>query len=134
MIRRKLLYPFARIYFFFTTNFYRFFGIKIGKGSYVYKNVYLDIRRGQIIIGKNVHITRGCTIISHIGFMPQKDKPTIIEDNVLVMFNSTIFPGVTIGENSVIYPGSVVTKDIPPGVIVMGNPGKIIGKKSEHFK
>lgn len=49
-----------------------------------------------------------------------------IKNNVWIGAGSIILPGVTIGENSVVGAGSVVTKDIPPNVIYAGNPAKFI--------
>lgn len=54
------------------------------------------------------------------------DKPINIKDNVWIGANVTVLPGVTIGENSVIGAGSVVTKDIPSNVVAVGNPCKVI--------
>lgn len=45
--------------------------------------------------------------------------------------NSTILPGITIGEEALVGAGSVVTRDVPPGAIVAGNPAKIIGQVSQ---
>ena len=53
-------------------------------------------------------------------------KPVIIGDNVWITSNVTILPGVTIGSNTVIGAGSVVTHDIPSGVLAAGNPCKVI--------
>ncbi|EOB2211040.1 DapH/DapD/GlmU-related protein [Campylobacter upsaliensis] len=50
----------------------------------------------------------------------------MIKDRVWIGINATICPGVTIGENAIIATGSVVTKDVPPNVIVGGNPAKIL--------
>lgn len=50
----------------------------------------------------------------------------IIENNVWLGMNAIVLKGVTIGENSVIAAGSVVTKSIPPNCIACGNPAKII--------
>ena len=55
-----------------------------------------------------------------------------IEDNVWIGDNVVILPGVTIGSNSVIGAGSVVTKDVPEGVVVAGSPARIIKKKDEQ--
>ena len=55
-------------------------------------------------------------------------KPVIIGDNVWLGVNATVLKGVTIGENSLIGAGSVVTKDIPPNTIAVGNPCQIIRK------
>ncbi|MGQ9452645.1 acyltransferase [Leclercia sp. TB492] len=51
---------------------------------------------------------------------------TLIKKGASVGANATILPGITIGYNSIVGAGSVVTKDIPDNVIVAGNPAKII--------
>ena len=53
-------------------------------------------------------------------------KPVFIKDNVWIGFNAVILKGVTIGENSVIAAGAVVTKDVPANVVFAGNPGVIV--------
>lgn len=55
-------------------------------------------------------------------------KPVTIGDNVWITSNVVILPGVTIGSNSVIDAGCVVTHDIPPGVFAAGNPCKVVKK------
>jgi len=61
---------------------------------------------------------------------PQRPKlrtaPVIISDNVWIGMNATILKGVTIGENSVVAAGSVVTKSVPANVVVAGNPAIIV--------
>jgi acetyltransferase-like isoleucine patch superfamily enzyme len=51
-----------------------------------------------------------------------KTAPVIISDNVWIGMNATILKGVTIGENSVVAAGSVVTKSVPANTVVAGNP------------
>lgn len=53
-------------------------------------------------------------------------KEVIIEDDVWIGLNSIILPGVRIGKSSIIGAGSIVTKDIPPFSIAIGNPAKVI--------
>jgi len=53
-------------------------------------------------------------------------KPIVIQRNVWIAAAATIIGGVTVGENSVVAAGSVVTKDVPPSTLVGGNPARII--------
>ena len=53
-------------------------------------------------------------------------KPIVIERSVWIAAGAIIIGGVTVGENSVVAAGSVVTRDVPPGTLVGGNPAKVI--------
>lgn len=53
-------------------------------------------------------------------------KPVHIGNNVWIGMNAIILKGVTIGENSVVGAGAVVVHDVPPNVVVAGNPAKIV--------
>ena len=53
-------------------------------------------------------------------------KPVTIGENCWIAGNVTILPDVTIGDNTIIGAGSVVTKDIPSNVIAVGNPCRVI--------
>ena len=61
-------------------------------------------------------------------------KDVNIEDHVWIGAGAIILPGVTIGENSVIGAGSVVTKDVPPNVLAYGNPCKVIKEINQEEK
>ncbi|MEG9328782.1 sugar O-acetyltransferase [Salinimicrobium catena] len=61
-------------------------------------------------------------------------KPIVIGNNVWIGGNTVINPGVTIGDNTIIGSGSVVTKDIPEGVIAAGNPCKVLREITETDK
>ena len=54
-----------------------------------------------------------------------KVEPTLVKKGASIGSNSTILSNVTIGENAIVGAGSVVTKDVPPNMIVAGNPGRL---------
>lgn len=59
-------------------------------------------------------------------------RPIVIKDNCWICSGATITGGVTIGENSVVAAGAVVTKDVPPNCIVGGVPAKVIREIDEQ--
>ncbi|WP_270989517.1 sugar O-acetyltransferase [Campylobacter upsaliensis] len=113
--------------------FYTDFGrnIRVGKNFFMNQAcTFMD--RGGITIGDDVFIApKVClTTINH-DFNPYNrkatfTKPIVIKDRVWIGINAAICPGVTIGKNSIIATGSVVTKDVPPNVIVGGNSTRIL--------
>jgi galactoside O-acetyltransferase len=63
---------------------------------------------------------------------PAQALPIDIGSNVWIGMNSTVMPGVSIGDNSVIGAGSVVTRAIPSGVVAYGNPCRVIRPVSKN--
>lgn len=116
---------------------------KVHFGDYVYANFNLtlvddiDIYVGNnVMFGPNVIIaTAGHPILPElreIGY--QFNAPVHIGNNVWIGGGAIILPGVTIGDNSVIGAGAVVTKDIPPNVVAVGNPCKVLREISDRDK
>jgi 2,3,4,5-tetrahydropyridine-2-carboxylate N-succinyltransferase len=106
---------------------YRAMGIKIGKNCFISLGARIDVQGGKISIGNNVHIANGSMVLCHTGFRKvQEGDETIIEDNVRIFVNAVILPGVRVGKNSIIGAGSVVMKDVPPNVVMQGNPARVI--------
>lgn len=101
-------------------------GCEIGEGSMIDMNAVLGARA---TVGKNVHVGAGAVLAGVLE--PPSATPVIIEDNVMIGANAVILEGVKIGKNSVVAAGSIVTKDVPPHVVVAGVPAKIIKEKDE---
>lgn len=103
-----------------------------------YNVVMLDT--SPIHIGDGAFIAPGvalaCSSHSYIGEQRREgigfSAPITLEDNVWIGANATVIGGVTIGEGSVIGAGSVVTKDIPAGVIAAGAPCRVIREITEE--
>jgi len=79
----------------------------------------------DVFIGPNVTFTNDP--FPRSKRYPESFSRTIICKGASVGANATILPGVTVGQNAMIGAGSVVTKDVPPFAIVIGNPARIIG-------
>ena len=104
--------------------------LKVGKNSRV-NGAHIDAQKA-VIIGENVRIAP-YTIILDSDFHDLKNHftegaaaPVVIEDNVWLATRCTILKGVTVGRNSVVATGAVVTKDVPPNTVVAGVPAKVI--------
>lgn len=93
---------------------------------------YYQCHKGVISIGKNVHIAPNCGIITtnHDVYNPEEHaegKDITIGDNCWIGMNSVILPGVTLGKNTIVGAGSIVTKSFEEGYMVIGgNPAKPI--------
>lgn len=95
-----------------------------------------------ITIGDRTLIGPGCHIICTNHALDAEErlkgmfdnKPITIGNRVWIGGNVTILPGVTIGDDAVIGAGSVVAKDIPSGVIAVGNPCRVLRKITEQDK
>jgi acetyltransferase-like isoleucine patch superfamily enzyme len=113
-------------------------GISIGKDCFISLGAKLDTCSGQITIGDRCEITHGCVILSHDATARRIDRnrrstgTVQLGNDVFVGVNSVVLPNVTIGDNSIIGAGSVVTKDIPSNVVVAGNPARIIRRLSDR--
>lgn len=111
----------------------------VGKNFYANFNLTVvddaDIYIGDsVMIAPNVIIATGthpiCPELRERVF--QYNLPVHIGNCVWIGAGAIILPGVTIGDNSVIGAGSVVTKDIPSGVVAAGNPCRVIREISER--
>lgn len=98
------------------------------------KNVIFDTNNPHLItIEPKVYITHGCTILTHFLDTSKKKTsfkigPVKLEENCFLGCNTVICAPVTIGKNSVVAAGSIVTKDIPANELWGGVPAKFIKK------
>lgn len=109
--------------------------IAVGENSVIgpYSIIY---GTGGVEIGKNAIMAARLNIVTQNHIFSDKSKLIIdqgiecrkvkIGDNVWIGINTTILPGVKIGNGAVIGANTIVTKDVPPNSIVVGNPGRVI--------
>lgn len=120
---------------------------KIGVNGFVDGKIYGQINWGTepwlITIGKNCHITKGVSFITHDGGtllfrdkIPDLEvtKPIVLGDNVYVGINTLILPGVTVGSNCIIGAGSIVTRDVPDNSVVAGVPARVVKSIDDYFE
>ncbi len=105
-----------------------FLRMEVGEHTAVALMVMMDIMFPELIkIGSNCVIGYNTTILAHEYLVDEYRLGEVkIGDRVLVGANSTILPGVVIGDGAIVAAGTVVHKNVPPGAFVGGNPMQII--------
>lgn len=123
-------------------------GVNItGTPKYICSDLKLDgADYSMISIGSNVVISSEVRILVHdYSVEVVRDRtisqreirviaPVTLKDNCFIGLRSTVLPGVTIGENSIIGSCSVVTKDVPDNTVYGGNPARFICSLEEYKK
>ena len=108
--------------------------LTIGNNVTINSKSFIDNRSG-IYVGNNVMIGRDVQVYTLGHNVNSSDfrsvgKPVVIMDNAVIFTRSTIMPGIKIGKNSVVLPGSVVTKDVPDHSIFGGVPAKYVSDRN----
>ncbi|MFF4185971.1 sugar O-acetyltransferase [Streptomyces sp. NPDC001691] len=113
------------------------YNIRIGAGTFVnFGGVFLDT--GPITVGRDVQIGPNVQLLTPTHALDaerrragwEKALPVTIGDNVWLGGGAIVCPGVTIGANTVVGAGSVVIRDLPPNVLAVGNPARIVRELS----
>lgn len=123
------------------TPFHCDYGCNIEVGDFFFANYNLVILdEAKVRFGDHVYIGPNCSFYTAIHPLDperrnqdiERAEPITIGDNVWFGGNVTVLPGVSIGSNSTIGAGSVVTRDIPSRVVAAGNPCRVLRKIEEE--
>lgn len=113
----------------FHTNFGR--SIRLGKNVFInHACSFLDI--GGITIEDDVQVGPRVNLTSENHPLDPANRKTVLLQPILIKRNAwigagaTILPGVTVGENSIVAAGAVVSRDVPPNTVVAGVPAKVV--------
>jgi acetyltransferase-like isoleucine patch superfamily enzyme len=105
------------------------YNVKIGDNTRIEGSVYIP---PLTTIGKNVFIGPCAAFTNDPYPMSPKMTGVVVEDGAIIGGRAVFKAGVTVGKNSVIAMGAVVTKDVPPDVVVMGHPATIKYSREEY--
>ncbi|CAK6479272.1 acyltransferase [Peribacillus castrilensis] len=113
-----------------------FLHMKVGKHTSFALMVMPDVMFPEkITVGINTVIGYNTTILAHEYLIHEyRLGEVVIGDEVLIGANSTILPGLSIGNGAIVSAGTLVHKDVPEGAFVGGNPMKIIYTKEEMLE
>jgi len=99
------------------------------KGATIGANVRLigridGLNPHLVTIGSHCVVGQRSALLTHCPI--RGAKPVVVEDEVWIGFNVVVLPGVRVGTQSIIGAGAVVTKDVPPRSVAVGNPARVI--------
>lgn len=124
----------TRVFIPFHTNFGQF--IRIGRNVFINHGCsFLDLGgitiEDEVLIGPKVNIISESHPLNPAGRKVLELKAVHIKRNAWIGAAATILPGVTVGENSVVAAGALVTKDVPDNSVVAGFPAKVVKRLDE---
>jgi UDP-2-acetamido-3-amino-2,3-dideoxy-glucuronate N-acetyltransferase len=105
--------------------------VGIGENTRIEGSVYVPT---LTVIGKNVFIGPGATFTNDAYPMSPKMSTIVVSEGAIVGGGALIRAGVVIGNNALVVMGSVVTKDVPADMVVMGNPARVRYSRSDYNK
>lgn len=103
--------------------------LKLGTRVDIGAFCYINAKEG-VIIEDDVQIGSHCAIYT-VSTIDTKAAPVVLKKNCRIGTHSTVMPGVTVGENSIIGAHSFVNKDIPPNVVAFGVPARVVREKED---
>lgn len=117
---------------------YRAMGVRIGAHVFVGLDTWLDDQFPELItIEDGVTISFRVTVVVHddakrldrtaAGAGDGTVAPVVLRRGCYLGAGCLVLPGVTVGEQAIVAAGAVVTRDVPPGATVVGNPARLIG-------
>lgn len=120
----------------------RLIGVNLGSNCLIYRSMEWPSEPYLVTIGNNVQLTRGVAIHTHGGGnvirrkVPDFDAfgKVVIKDWAYIGSHAQIMPGVTIGEGAMVAAGSIVTKSVPDGMVVGGNPARLLCSVDEYLE
>ena len=122
---------------FFNYHHLGFKGLQIGEDCFVGDETMIDLYK-NVTIGNQVTIGQRVTILTHTNvgyknhplqkFFPKEAKEVTIESGTFIGAGSIILPGITIGKESFVAAGSVVTQNVPSNTLAAGVPAKPVRK------
>lgn len=110
-------------------------GLNIGRECFIGDETLIDLY-DKVVLEDEVTVAQRVTVLTHLNvgykdhplqkYFPKVAKPVVVKRGSVISASSTILPGVTIGEESFVAAGSVVTKDVPAHTLVAGVPAKLV--------
>ena len=105
--------------------------LQIGDSTVINQSCRID-NRGSLVVGNNVSISAGCTILTadhdiRSNEFAYRERGVIIEDDAFLGTGCIVLPGVTVERGAVVAAGAVVSRNVAALTIVAGNPARVVG-------